>query len=90
MLASCPSVPMGGEEFKEGEVKGLDEGGGGGLKKGEGRGVEEGEGGGGLNCVVVEGAGSVCFAPYDRDLLLRTRGNMPVQTHRRPDVYYKT
>ena len=46
--------------------------------------------GGGLNCVVLDGVGSVCFAPYDRDLLLRTRGNMPVQTHRRPDIYYNT
>jgi hypothetical protein len=45
--------------------------------------------GGGLNCVVLDGVGSVCFAPYDRDLLSRTRGNMPVQTHRRPDIYCK-
>jgi hypothetical protein len=80
-VASCPSIPLAGEVYK---------GGGGVLKEGEGvekRGGAEG-GVGGLNCFVVKGAGSVCFAPYDRHLLLRTRENMPVQTHRRPDIYY--
>ena len=43
-----------------------------------------------LNCHIVEGVGSICFAPFDRDLLTRTRAKMPVQSHRRPDIYYKS
>ena len=41
------------------------------------------------SCTIVEGVGSICFAAFDREVLLKTRERMPVQLHRRPDVYYK-
>ena len=32
--------------------------------------------------------GTVIFGFFDRALLQKTRGSMPVESHRRPDVYY--
>lgn len=42
----------------------------------------------GLNCHVLEGVGSICVAPFEREVLNKTRESMPVQSHRRPDIYY--
>ena len=32
--------------------------------------------------------GTICFAVFDRALLLKTRAGMPVESHRRSDLYY--
>jgi predicted amidohydrolase len=32
--------------------------------------------------------GSICFAVFDRAFLTKTRAGMPVESHRRPDIYY--
>ena len=32
--------------------------------------------------------GTVLFATFDRAVLMKTRTNMPVESHRRPDLYY--
>jgi hypothetical protein len=42
-----------------------------------------------LGCIEVEGAGSICLAPFERDVLKRIRESMPVQSHRRSDIYYR-
>jgi len=31
--------------------------------------------------------GALCFAPFDKELLLKTKSDMPVTSHRRPDIY---
>lgn len=36
----------------------------------------------------IDDIGSICFAPFNREILLETRKKMPVRSHRRPDVYY--
>ena len=38
--------------------------------------------------VVHTDDGSICFAVFDRAFLLKTRAGMPVESHRRPDIYY--
>jgi hypothetical protein len=43
---------------------------------------------GGVGEGLVYEQSSICYAVFDRALLLRTRESMPVQTHRRPDIYY--
>ena len=41
------------------------------------------------NSIDLEDTGSICLAPFDKDFLLGIRQKMPVQSHRRPDIYYK-
>lgn len=53
------------------------------------RSIMDTEGTDNINNFDLEGAGSVCLAPFDREFLLGIRQKMPVQTHRRPDIYYK-
>ena len=38
--------------------------------------------------VVHTEEGTICFAVFDRTLLLKTRTGMPVESHRRSDLYY--